>query len=119
MEACQKRATRPVIWGYEMLWGRLWVNVLEHVIWKKNSSPFSFRSPLVGIFVLFVLYAFGPFIQYVLTKSARRWCTRRLEKIDNAHNQIDQNNEIKSSLRSIGFGSLWLAGFLQLPASLF
>src|SRR5215469_13674288 len=40
------------------------------LIWKKNASPFSFRSPLVGIFVLFVLYAFGPFIQYVLTKSA-------------------------------------------------
>jgi hypothetical protein len=72
-------------------------------------------SPLLAVVVLFAFYVCAPMGLYVLIKLTRRWGSRWLKRIRASQ---DQNAEIKTFLRFIGFVSLWAAGFLQLPATL-
>ena len=80
-----------------------------------SGSP-RLSHPLLVIILLIGLYTFAPIVPYLVINLGRRRCSRWLEKI---HNAKDPNREIKSFLRSVGFVHLWVAGFLQLPATLF
>ena len=71
---------------------------------------------MMVILWLIVLYIFAPIVSHFAIKFGRRWCSRWLERIRNAK---DPNHEIKSFLRFVGFVNLWVAGLLQLPATLF